>query len=144
MVQEVVDDTGCPRLGKTVFLLADHQSIDSAPIHSVRYLKPGRYALAGVQWGEQYSYADYIGGLSKPDGDFWTFVAGPNEVTNVGVIPVVSPYPHRYDISPPGSAAAPNAARTAAGGVAPIVRANWVLMPIADPASSCPTAPRSH
>ena len=140
VLQPVVQDGACLRLSDSALLLSDHQTVDAAAMWSAHKIAPGRYAVVGVRWHAPY-YDQYgVGGVSPQEGDFWTVTVAPNVVTDLGIWPISSPYLHRYVLGPPDPAIAQAAARSAAEGVAPLVKATWVRAPVVAPNAACPPA----
>ena len=136
-LQPVVEDGGCLKLSGRSILIDDHRTVDSLPIDHAHVVRPGRYAVIGVQWREGWG-EDTLSGVSPPEGDYWVVQIAPNLVTNIGVWPVTSPYPHRYLLGNPDQR--PTLAAPAAEGVAPLVAATWVKTPVLAADSSCPPA----
>jgi hypothetical protein len=134
-LQSIVEEDGCLKLSGKSILIDDHRAVDTLPIDHVHEIKPGRYAVIGVQWQEGWG-EDILSGLSPPEGEYWVVQIAPNLVTNIGVWPVTSPYPHRYLLGAPDPR--PALASLAADGFAPLVSATWVKVPVFAADSSCP------
>lgn len=137
VLQPVIEEGGCLKLAGRGVAIDDHQTVDSLSIDRPHEIQPGRYAVVGVHWQEDWG-EDTLYGLSRPEGELWTVVIAPNAVTDIGVWPVTSPYPHRYVLGNPEPKAAQAAA--AANGVGPLVMAAWVKAPVLAADGSC-TAP---
>jgi hypothetical protein len=138
VLQSVVEAGGCLRLGRDKILIKDHQTVDAPVIWQARRLRPGRYALVGVQWHAAY-YDQYgVAGVSPQEGESWTVTVAPDVVTNLGVVPIGSPYAHRYVLGQPDPAAGTVSASTAAAGVGPLTPATWVRAAVRSEDSACP------
>lgn len=135
VIQPIADDGGCLRLHGQRVLIDDHRTIDTQPIDHAHEIDPGRYAVVGVQWQEVWGEDD-LSGLSPQEGEYWTVQIAPNVVTNIGVWPVTSPYTHRYVLGDPDPK--PALATRAADGVAPLMMATWIKVPVIPTGSNCP------
>jgi hypothetical protein len=137
-LQPLTDVGGCLRLMESSLVLTDHQTTDTAVIAVAHRLRPGRYALVGVQWLGHYRYQYDWGGVSRQDGDPWVVTIEPGVVTDLGVWPITSPYAHRYVLGAVDLNAGLAAAHKAAGSVGPLVIANWARAPVAKVNGACP------
>jgi hypothetical protein len=137
VLQEVVESDGCLRLSARSHVLADYQDRNRKEFSTVIRLKPGRYAISGVQWEEPWIDGYDMTGVSRPDGEMWTVEIAAGSIFDLGVWPVTSPFAHRYFAGDPVPDISLSEARKVAEGVGSLTTAKLERANVSEAGASC-------
>lgn len=140
VLQPVVDVAGCLKLAVGTSIISNHVDLNRPEMGAILRVKPGRYAIAGARWREQWVDQYDMVGVSRPVGDLRIVDLAPGVVTDIGVWPVTSPYAHRFIPGDPDTNVAAAEAESLAKGVGPIAPAHWVRARVLEADAKCPAS----